>query len=79
MFLAGLKIIGVTAATPALDAAAALRSAGDAMLQAIVYHSDHFELSEQFDAVTGFEKSVAILSWSYAAFLSAVRARTAPA
>ena len=32
--------------------------------------------SEQFDAVTGFEKSVANLSWSYAAFLSAVRART---
>ena len=46
------------------------------MLQAIVYHSDHLELSEQFDAVTGFEKSVASLSWSYAAFLSAVRART---
>ena len=46
------------------------------MLQAIVYHSDHLELSEQFDAVTGFEKSVANLSWSYAAFLSAVRART---
>ncbi len=34
------------------------------MLRAIVYHSDHFELSEQFDAVTGFEKSVANLSWS---------------
>ncbi|HTR93815.1 MAG TPA: glycoside hydrolase family 15 protein [Trebonia sp.] len=74
-----LSQAGVTAATPPLDAAAALRSAGDAMLQAIVYHSDHFELSEQFDAVTGFEKSVANLSWSYAAFLSAVRARTAPA
>jgi glucoamylase len=68
---------GVTATTAPLDAAAALRSAGDAMLRAIVYHSDHFELSEQFDAVTGFEKSVANLSWSYAAFLSAVRARKA--
>jgi glucoamylase len=45
------------------------------MLQAIVFHSDHFELSEQFDADTGFEKSVSNLSWSYAAFLSAVRAR----
>jgi glucoamylase len=67
--------VGVTASTPPLEAAAALRSAGDAMLRAIVYHSDHFELSEQFDAVTGFEKSVANLSWSYAAFLSAVRAR----
>jgi glucoamylase len=70
---------GVTPAAGPLPAAAALRLAGDAMLQAIVYHSDHFELSEQFDAVTGFEKSVANLSWSYAAFLSAVRARTAPA
>ena len=72
-----LSQVGVTAATAPRDAAASLRSAGDAMLQAIVYHSDHFELSEQFDAVTGFEKSVANLSWSYAAFLSAVRARTA--
>jgi len=67
---------GVTATTAPLDAASALRAAGDAMLRAIVYHSDHLELSEQFDAVTGFEKSVANLSWSYAAFLSAVRART---
>jgi glucoamylase len=72
-----LSQVGVTSATPPLDAAVALRSAGDAMLRAIVYHSDHFELSEQFDAVTGFEKSVSNLSWSYAAFLSAVRARTA--
>jgi glucoamylase len=71
-----LSQAGVTAATAPLDAATALRSAGDAMLRAIVYHSDHLELSEQFDAVTGFEKSVANLSWSYAAFLSAVRART---
>ena len=46
---------------------------------AIVFHSDHFELSEQFDAVTGFEKSVSNLSWSYAAFLSAIRARSASA
>jgi GH15 family glucan-1,4-alpha-glucosidase len=68
---------GITtpAASPQ-DAAAALRAAGDSMLQAIVFHSDHFELSEQFDATTGFEKSVSNLSWSYAAFLSAVRARS---
>ena len=45
------------------------------MLQAIVFHSDHFHLSEQFDKVTGFEKSVQDLTWSYAAYLSAVRAR----
>jgi glucoamylase len=67
--------VGVDAGTAPLVAAAALRAAGDRMLRAIVFHSDHFELSEQFDAVTGFEKSVSNLSWSYAAFLSAVRAR----
>jgi len=66
---------GVTGATSPQDASAALRAAGDRMLQAIVFHSDHFQLSEQFDAETGFEKSVSNLSWSYAAFLSAVRAR----
>jgi glucoamylase len=32
-------------------------------------------LSEQFDAATGYEKSVSNLSWSYASFLSAIRAR----
>jgi len=69
--------VGTDATAAPLDAAAALRAAGDQMLQAIVFHSDHFELSEQFDAVTGFEKSVSDLSWSYAAFLSAVRARGA--
>lgn len=71
--------VQVDAGAAPLDAAAALRAAGDRMLRAIVFHSDHFELSEQFDAVTGFEKSVANLSWSYAAFLSAVRARNASA
>ncbi len=69
--------VGVGPTTAPLDAAAALRAAGDQMLHAIVFHSDHFELSEQFDAVTGFEKSVSNLSWSYAAYLSAVRARAA--
>src|SRR5580700_10064568 len=69
--------IGVDAQTTPTAAAASLQSAGDRMLQAIVFHSDHFELSEQFDAVTGYEKSVRDLSWSYASFLSAVRARTA--
>jgi len=63
-------------ATPAA-AAAALQAAADQMLQAIVFHSDHFELSEQFDATSGYEKSVANLSWSYASFLSAIRARNA--
>jgi glucoamylase len=52
-----------------------LREAGDRMLQAVVFHSDHLELSEQFDRETGFEKSVRNLTWSYSSFLSAVRAR----
>lgn len=68
--------VHVTADTPLADATAALRSAGEAMLQAVVYHSDHLELSEQFDGVSGYERSVRNLTWSYAAFLSAVRART---
>jgi glucoamylase len=33
--------------------------------------------SSASDATTGYEKSVSNLSWSYASFLSAVRARTA--
>ena len=69
--------IGVKASTTPPAAADALRNAGDQMLQAIVFHSDHLELSEQFDATTGYEKSVSNLSWSYAAFLSAVRAKNA--
>jgi len=69
--------IGVGAATTPVAAAAALQDAGDQMLQAIVFHSDHLELSEQFDAWTGYEKSVSNLSWSYASFLSAVRAKNA--
>jgi glucoamylase len=68
--------VGADVGGSPLAVVAALRAAGDKMLQAIVFHSDHFELSEQFDAVTGFEKSVRNLSWSYAAFLSAARARS---
>jgi glucoamylase len=68
--------IGVTSATSVADVATKLQDAGDAMLAAVIYHSDHLELSEQFDGVTGYEKSVKNLTWSYAAFLSAVRART---
>jgi Glycosyl hydrolases family 15 len=69
--------IGVDASTTPAAAAAALQAAGDQMLQAVIFHSDNLELSEQFDATTGYEKSVSNLSWSYASFLSAVRARTA--
>jgi hypothetical protein len=58
-------------------AATALQGAGGQMLQAVIFHSDNLELSEQFDATTGYEKSVSNLSWSYASSLSAVRARNA--
>ena len=67
--------VGITSATTPAAAATALQAAGDQMLQAVMFHSDRFELSEQFDAYTGYEKSVSNLSWSYASFLSAVRAR----
>jgi hypothetical protein len=69
--------VGIGASATPAAAAAALQAAGDQMLQAVVFHSDHLELSEQFDAATGYEKSVSNLSWSYASFLSAVRARSA--
>lgn len=68
--------LGVTNATTPAQAASALQDAGDAMIGAVLYHSDHLELSEQFDGTTGFEKSVKNLTWSYAAFLSAVREKT---
>lgn len=60
---------------PTLDIVSALRAAGDRMLKAVIFHSDNLELSEQFDRQSGFQKSVSNLTWSYAAFLSAVRAR----
>jgi glucoamylase len=68
--------IGVASTTTPTEAARRLITAGDCMLKAIVYHSDHLELSEQFDGTTGYEKSVRNLTWSYAAFLSAMRARS---
>ena len=71
-----LAQVGVADGAAAEDAGRALRAAGDAMLRAIIYHSDHLELSEQFDGASGYERSVRNLTWSYAAFLSAVRART---
>ena len=67
--------IGIWSGSSSTDAVAALDLAGDAMLQSIVYHSDNLELSEQFDGTSGYEKSVRNLTWSYAAFLSAVRAK----
>lgn len=67
--------LGIDAGTSWNDTVASLNTAGDKMLQAIIVHSDHLELSEQFDGTTGYEKSVRNLTWSYAAFLSAVRTR----
>lgn len=68
---------GIDASTSPAAAAAALTATGDAMVRAVIYHSDHLELSEQFDGTTGFERSVHDLTWSYAAYLSAMRARAA--
>ena len=67
---------GITASTTPGQAAASLQAAADQMLNALVFHSDHLELSEQFDKDTGFEKSVRDLTLSYASFLAAVRAKT---
>lgn len=66
---------GVAASTAAGAAADALVATGDAMVQAVVYHSDNLEISEQFDGATGYERSVSNLTWSYASYLSAMRAR----
>jgi len=68
--------VGISASTTPGDAANRLRAAADQMLNALVFHSDDLELSEQFDQDTGFEKSVRDLTWSYASFLAAVRAKT---
>jgi glucoamylase len=67
--------LGIDTHTTPADAAALLRASSDAMLRAIIFHSDRYELSEQFDGTRGYEKSVHNLTWSYAAFLSALRAR----
>ena len=69
--------IGIDATTTPADAASALLAAGNRMLDAVLFHSDYLQLSEQFDGTTGYEKSVANLTWSYASFLSAARSRHA--
>ena len=70
-----LSQIGATATSTAADAVSKLQAAGDKMLQAVLYHSNRYELSEQLDQSSGYEISVSNLTWSYAAFLSAVAAR----
>jgi glucoamylase len=66
---------GIDKSTAADAAANALVATGDAMVRAVVYHSDNLEMSEQFDGTTGYERSVHNLTWSYASYLSALRAR----
>src|SRR5262249_1305021 len=68
--------VGVSASTPWDKAVTALQNAGDSMLPPAIYHTDHLELTDPCDGTSGFEKSVTNLTWSYAAFLSAVRAKT---
>jgi glucoamylase len=67
--------VGVDTSTTPAAAASALQSHADQMLQAVLFHSDWLELSEQFNRSSGYELSVTDLTWSYAAFMSAVRAK----
>ena len=69
--------IGIDATTSPSEAVSGLVTAGNRMLNAVLFHSDYLQLSEQFDGTTGYEKSVANLTWSYAGFLSAARSRRA--
>lgn len=70
-----LQQVDVDSTTPSQQVSSALRNAGDSMLAAVDYHSNRFELSEQFDQNTGFNRSVSNLTRSYAVFLSAVATR----
>ncbi|KAF2816443.1 glucan-alpha-1,4-glucosidase-like protein [Mytilinidion resinicola] len=59
-----------------VDVLERLRSVGDGFLEVVKKHTDaEGSLSEQFDRVTGFERGARDLTWSYGAFLQAVRAR----
>ncbi|KAI9880629.1 MAG: Glucoamylase, intracellular sporulation-specific [Pleopsidium flavum] len=53
-----------------------LKEVGDGFLGVIMAHATaEGSLSEQFDGVTGFERGAANLTWSYGAFIEAVRWR----
>jgi glucoamylase len=53
-----------------------LKDAGDEFMDVVRVHADAGGgLSEQFDRVTGFERGARDLTWSYGAFIQAVRAR----
>jgi glucoamylase len=50
---------------------------GDAFLETVrAFTPPSGDLSEQFDKTTGIQTSARHLTWSYAAFISAVAART---
>ena len=57
------------------DLQSALLNAGDKLMRAIVYHSDHLELSEQLDRTHGTCMSVRSLTWSYSSFIASSRIR----
>lgn len=53
-----------------------LRNLGDEFLEVVKSHaSQEGNMSEQFDRNTGFQRGARDLTWSYGAFLQAVRAR----
>jgi glucoamylase len=53
-----------------------LRTTGDDFLEVVKSHVDvEGSMSEQFDRVTGYMRGARDLTWSYGAFLGAVRAR----
>lgn len=53
-----------------------LKSVGDGFLEVVKTHVDaEGSMSEQFDRHTGFMRGASDLTWSYGAFLGAVRAR----
>lgn len=53
-----------------------LKEKGDSFMEVVKTHADaEGALSEQFDAITGFERGARDLTWSYGAFLQAARAR----
>jgi len=55
-----------------------LKSTGDSFLAVMRKHADgEGAFSEQFDRLTGYEQGARDLTWSYAAFLQAVKARNA--
>lgn len=54
-----------------------LKDVGDGFLAVIRTHAAaQGDLSEEFDGVTGFERGAANLTWSYGAFIDAVRRRS---